>query len=203
MPIIHRQLTKKAFKKDIIFYRPKGGFFMKKRIFLLAAVFVLAMLALCGCGNETEVEEEINPEEFSYDMLDLSVIADEIYENLEISELTEKSIIKTEDTTFIEEQYYLDLKNVVSYDIRYAEGNYGAADVAIIRVKEDKAGEVMDSLENRKDDRISEFRNYDVYDSYEIAFNAEIYQEGELVIMLMLSEDEKEKAKEIINYYIP
>ena len=92
---------------------------------------------------------------------------------------------------------------MISYDIRYADGKYGAADVAIIRVKDGKAGEVMDSLENRKDDRISEFRNYDVYDSYDIAFKAEIYQEGELVIMLMLSEDDKAKAKEIIDYYIP
>ncbi|MBR2640506.1 MAG: DUF4358 domain-containing protein, partial [Oscillospiraceae bacterium] len=144
-----------------------------------------------------------NPDEFSYDMLELSVVADEIYNNLEISELTEKSVIKAEDKTFLEEQFYLDLKNVISYDIRYAEGNYGAADVAIIRVKEGKAAEVINSLENRKDDRINEFRSYDVYDSYNIAMEAEIYDEGELVIMLMLSEEDKAKAKEIIDYYIP
>ena len=59
---------------------------------------------------------------------------------------------------------YLDLNNVVSYEIRYADGRYGAADVALIRVKEGKAEEVMNSLENRKDDRINEFRNYDVYE---------------------------------------
>ncbi|MBQ3531333.1 MAG: DUF4358 domain-containing protein [Oscillospiraceae bacterium] len=176
---------------------------MKKRIFVFLSVFVFAIFALCGCGKESEGESEINPGEFSYDMLNVSIVADEIYNSLEISEYTQKSVVKATDKTFIEEQYYLDLKNVVSYDIRYAEGNYGAADVAVIRVKEGKAGEVMDSLEKRKDDRITEFRNYDVYDSYDIAFNAEIYQEGELVVMLMLSEDDKAKAKEIINKYIP
>lgn len=176
---------------------------MKKRLFFLAALLLVSLIAFCGCSEKNEEEEEINPEEFSYDMLDISVIVDEIYENLEISELTKKSVIKTEDKTFLEEQYYLDLKNMVSYDIRYAEGNYGAADIAVIRVKKGKAGEVMASLEKRKDDRISEFRNYDVYDSYEIAFNAEIYEAGELVVMLMLSEEDKEKAKDIINYYIP
>ena len=176
---------------------------MKKKILFLVAVLAAAMLVFSGCGENHEQEEEINPEEFSYDMLDISVISEEIYESLDISELTLESVIKTEDKTFIEEQFYLDLKNVVSYDIRYANGKYGAADVALIRVKEGKAGEVIDSLERRKDDRISEFRNYDVYDSYDIAFKAEIYQEGELVIMLMLSEEDKVKAKEIINYYIP
>ena len=176
---------------------------MKRKILVFACVFVFAALAFCGCGSSSEIEEEINPGEFSYEMLDISIVVDEIYDSLEISEYTKESVIKATDETFIEEQYYLDLKNVISYDIRYAKGNYGAADVAVIRVKEGKAGEVMDSLENRKDDRITEFRNYDVYDSYDIAFNAEIYQEGELVVMLMLSEDDKAKAKSIVNNYIP
>ncbi len=174
---------------------------MKKIIFSILAVLIVFLF--CGCSEGTEVEEEINPDEFSYDMLELSVVADEIYKNIEISELTEKSVINTTDEVFLEEQFYLDLKNVVSYDVRYAEGNYGVADVAIIRVEEGKAAEVINSLENRKDDRINEFRSYDVYDSYNIAMEAEIFEEGELVVMLMLSEDDKAKAKEIIDYYIP
>ncbi len=175
---------------------------MKKKI-LFAVIAVMTLLLLCGCSNSSDSEEEINPNEFSYDMLDLSVVVDEIYENLDISELTRKSVIKAEDETFISEQYYLNLDDVVSYEIRYTEGNYGVADVAIIRVKDGKASEVMESLENRKDDRISEFRNFDVYNSYDIALDAEIYEAGELVIMLMLSEDEKSMAMEIIDYYLP
>ena len=174
---------------------------MKKIILSLLAV--LMVFLFCGCSEESQIEEEINPEEFTFDMLELSVVVDEIYNSLEISELTQKSVKKAEDKTFLEEQFYLDLKNVVSYDIRYAEGNYGACDVAMLRVKNGKTSEVIASLENRKDDRINEFRNYDVYDSYNIAMEAEIYDAGELVIMLMLSEEDKEKAKEIIDYYLP
>ena len=203
MPIIHKELTKAEGKWAIILKKfPKGDKTPPMKKIILAMLAVL-MLLLCGCSEETQVEEEINPEEFSYDMLELSVVADEIYKSLEISELTAKSVLKAEDKVFLEEQFYLDLKNVVSYDIRYAEGNYGVCDVAIIRVKEGKAAEVIASLENRKDDRINEFRNYDVYDSYNSAMEAEIYDEGELVIMLMLSEEDKAKAKEIIDYYIP
>ncbi|MBQ6877240.1 MAG: DUF4358 domain-containing protein [Oscillospiraceae bacterium] len=176
---------------------------MKNKKFLFAVIAAFLLIVFCGCANSGESDEETNPEEFSYDMLDISLVSDEIYEKLGISDLTRKSVLKAEDKTFLEEQFYLDLKNVVSYDIRYAEGSYGAADVAIIRVKEGKAEEVMESLENRKDDRISEFRNYDVYDSFDIAMEAEIYKEGELVIMLMLSEDDKTAAKETISYYLP
>ena len=176
---------------------------MKNKKILFSVIAAILLLVFCGCANNGENNEDINPEEFSYDMLDLSIVADEIYQKIVISELTAKSVIKAEDKTFLEEQFYLELKDLVSYDIRYAEGSYGAADVAIIRVKEGKADSVMESLENRKDDRISEFRNYDVYDSFDIAMEAEIFKEGELVIMLMLSEEDKTIAKETISYYLP
>ncbi len=176
---------------------------MKNKKILIALFAALLILVFSACNSAAEEEEEINPQEFSYDMLDLSFVADEIYGSLEISELTFKSVSKITDKTVLSEQFYLDLDNVISYDIRSALGNYGAADVAIIRVKEGKASEVMESLENRKDDRIGEFRSYDVYDSYEIAMEAEIYEAGELVVMLMLSEEDKAKAKETIDYYLP
>lgn len=205
MPFIHIELTKKEEKRSII----QKNLFLSERSFavknkkILALLFAFLMVLFCGCSGEEEVEQEINPQEFSYDMLDLSFVADEIYKKLEISPLTLESVSKITDKTVLEEQFYLDLENVVSYDVRSALGNYGAADVAIIRVKEGKAGEVIASLENRKDDRINEFRNYDVYDSYEIALEAEIYEAGELVVMLMLSEDDKAAAKETVDYYLP
>ena len=176
---------------------------MKNKKFLIALFAALLVFVFSACNPAAEEEEEINPQEFSYDMLDLSFVADEIYKNLEISELTLKSISKITDKTVLSEQFYLDLDNVISYDVRSALGNYGVADVAIIRIKEGKASEVIESLENRKDDRIGEFRSYDVYDSYEIAMEAEIYEAGELVVMLMLSEEDKAKAKETIDYYLP
>ena len=61
----------------------------------------------------------------------------------------------------------------------------------------------MASLENRRDDRINEFSRYDVYDSYEIALNATIYQADELVVMLMLDENSKAAAMETIDSFLP
>ena len=180
----------------------KEEFALKKKI-LFAIAAILIALVFGGCNKNTEGNGEINPNEFSYDMLELSVVADEIYKDLDVSELTAKSVEKISDETFISEQLYIDLNNVNSYEIRCTEGKYGVCDVAIIRVKKGKTAEVINSLENRKDDRINEFRSYDVYDSYNKAMNADIYDQGELVIMLMLSEEDKAKAKEIIDYYIP
>ncbi len=181
----------------------KGGAAMKKTFLKIAALAMALVLAFCGCGGNNGEDEEVNPDEFSWEMLDISLVVDGIYANLDISKLTSQSVSKITDETVLTEQYYLDLEKVISYDVRSAEGKYGVADVAIIRVKEGHAIEVMDSLELRKDDRINEFLNYDVYDSYSIAMEAEIYQAGELVIMLMLSEDDKTVAKELIDHYLP
>ena len=125
---------------------------MKNKKFLIALFAALLVFVFSACNPAAEEEEEINPQEFSYDMLDLSFVADEIYKSLEISELTLKSISKITDKTVLSEQFYLDLDNVISYDIRSALGNYGVADFAIIRVKEGKASEVIESRENRKTD---------------------------------------------------
>ena len=92
---------------------------------------------------------------------------------------------------------------VIDYEIRSAEGKYGVADVAILRVEEGAADEIMASLENRRDDRINEFSRYDVYDSYEIALNATIYQADELVVILMLDENSKAAAMETIDSFLP
>lgn len=176
---------------------------MKKALLKIAALAMALVLAFCGCSGRSSEDEEKNPDEFSWEMLDISLVVDGIYANLDISPLTSKSVSKITDETVLSEQFYLDLENVITCDVRSAEGKYGVADVAVIRVKEGSAGEVMESLELRQDDRINEFLNYDVYDSYSIAMEAEIYQAGELVIMLMLSEDDKTVAKELIDHYLP
>ncbi len=174
-----------------------------QKILKAAALILVFIFVLSGCNKPEENNEEENPIGFSYDMLDFAIIADEIYKSAEISNLTLESVETVTNKTTVEEQYYLDLKKIGDYEIRSAEGKYGVADIAIIHVKEGFANDIMDSLETRKDDRINEFRKYDVYNSYSIAMNAEIYQEDELVVMLMLDDDTKAQAHKIIDSYLP
>lgn len=175
---------------------------MKNKFLILIFVLLLCTV-LVACSGENEEENEINPEEFSYEMLDLSVVVNEIYKNTGGSELTLKSVSTITDKQTLTEQYYLNLYNVNSYEIRSASGEYGVCDVAILYVKSGTGEGIIESLEKRKDDRINEFLNYDVYNSYETAMAAEIYQEGELVIMLMLPKESIATAKEIIDGYLP
>ena len=175
---------------------------MQNRVKKLLAAMLVFLLLLGGCaaqddGPETEVKSDID-----YDALDLSALADEIYKNIEISDLTRNSVAKITDKTTLKEQFYLDFDKIESYEVRAAEGNFGVADLMLLHVKADCAADVMAAIENRKDNRINEFSRYDVYDSYEIALGAEIYQDGELVVMLMFSEDGKTAAKNTIDKFL-
>ena len=172
---------------------------MKNKMLKISALILTFIILFSACKNQNEQTEEENPIGFSYDMLDFSIIADEIYKEADISELTLESVEKVTNKTTLEEQYNLNLKNIEEYEVRSAEGKFGVADIAIIRPKDGFADEVIASLEERKDDRINEFRNYDVYNSYSISMNAEIYQADELVVMLMFDEDTNENAKKIID----
>ena len=99
---------------------------MKKTIKLCALLLALAMI-FGGCQKQEEGPAEDNPADFSYDMLDISKIVDEIYSMAELGDLTAASVEKITDKTVLTEQYYLDLDNVVAMDIRSANGKYGVA----------------------------------------------------------------------------
>lgn len=166
------------------------------------AVLLIFLSLLCGCSAPSSNPKTETKSEINYDTLDLSALADEIYKKQDISDLTRKSVSKITDKTTLKEQFYLDFDKIESYEVRAAEGNFGVADLMILRVREDCAADVMADIENRKDNRINEFSRYDVYDSYEIALGAEIYQDGELVVMLMFSEEGKTAAKNTINEFL-
>lgn len=177
---------------------------LKKQILRLGAAALALLLILCGCkaGEEENGEEIIT--DLGYEMLDLPTLVDRIYAAIEISDLTFLSVETVDDYQTLTEQFYLDLDQVLDYEVRSAEGKYGVADVAVIRIRnKDAAEDIIAALENRRDDRINEFSKYDVYDSYEIALNATIYQTDELVVMLMLDEDSKAAAMEIIDSFLP
>lgn len=175
---------------------------MKKRNLLkFVSAAVAALLLLCGCSGNNEAPQNTE-NNFSYSDLNYSLIADNIYDEISVDSLTMGSVEKVEDVTVLSEQYYLNLDDLNGYEVRSAEGKFGVADVAILWVKDGCGDSVMDALQSRKDDRIAEFVDYNVYNSYETAVNADIYQEGELVVMLILNDEDKTIAKGIIDSYL-
>lgn len=200
---IYRQFIKRSVKKAIIINRTKGEAKMKNMKLRIIALAAALLLILCGCAQSENGGENEIITDFDYDMLDLSAVADKVYASSQIGEMTFLSVEVIDDYQTLSEQYYLDMSKIINFEVRSAEGKYGVADVALFWVEEGAAEEIMASLENRKDDRINEFSNYDVYDSYDIALNAEIYQADELVVMLMLNEESKAAAKDIIDSFLP
>ena len=102
----------------------------------------------------------------------------------------------------------LDMDTVQQAYVRYVDGNFGADDVYIVLPKdgEDENGksyreQVLSALRERRDDRIREFENYDVYNSSAIAQGALIFERGGYVVMLML--EDNNSARAIIEKYIP
>ena len=94
-----------------------------------------------------------------------------------------------------------DLWNVEEYYVRYSSGRYGLADVFILRPFHNDYDSVRESLETVKLDRIRKTEDYDILGSHRIAQEAQIYQYGSYLIMLML--EDNTAAAEIIQRYIP
>jgi hypothetical protein len=117
--------------------------------------------------------------------------------------LSQESVERITDGEVLEDQFYLDPDDVVSCEIRATNGDFGVADVCLVVAKEGAADRVAESLEQRKDDRIAEFSAYDVYDSAQTALSADVSEMGRLVVLLMLDEEGKASAKEIIESYLP
>lgn len=102
----------------------------------------------------------------------------------------------------------LDPDDYTSAYVRYVETDFGADDVYIVLPKEgeDENGvshreNILSQLRERKDARIREFANFDVYNSETIAENAIIFERGGYVVMLML--EDNDAARSIVEQYIP
>lgn len=85
--------------------------------------------------------------------------------------------------------------------MKYASGRYGVADVFLLKPYPEYRADVRESLEQVKVSRVKEFENFDIYNSYRIAQDAVIFEQGEYVVMLML--DDTETARAVINRHLP
>lgn len=82
-----------------------------------------------------------------------------------------------------------------------SEAKKGLANVFIIRPYPSLREDVRDKLLSYRETKIREFENFDILDSYTIAKNAIVYDQGEYLVMLMLSDIES--AQSAIDAYIP
>ncbi|MEG1632267.1 MAG: DUF4358 domain-containing protein [Hydrogenoanaerobacterium sp.] len=170
----------------------------------LLSIFLLTLLLLfSSCSNNRlSVPDPIEDNSIAYATTEpehLSDIIDLIYKDITITGQTNAIYSDLSDI------FHLDSTMVEDYAARYTNGRYGVADVVILKLKnpDDTAQKeaVISGLEQRRDDRIAEFENYDVHDAFNIAKNAEVFTRGSYVILLMLAD--AEDAHTIILENIP
>lgn len=161
----------------------------------LAAVFLLA-----GCTQEAEPALADNGVSIREAVLtaDPQAAIDDVYETLPDARVDDLDLLRFRDL-------FPELEEVVeSYYGKVSDATGGLADMIILKPVDDATATrdtIRDALRRYQDRRIQEFENYDILDSFSIATEAEVYSQGDYLILLMLPD--LEAAREIVDQYIP
>lgn len=168
---------------------------MKKCITLICALICSLSLTACTQPNTTHVPVPAESDSTEVLEADPYEAIEKIYADVDISD------IQDADSNILKDKFYIDTEDLEEFCVRYSSGNYGVADVFILKPVPEKSPQVREMLEQVKLQRMKEFENYDIYNSYEIAKNAVIFEQGEYLVMLMLADNDA--ARDVINRYIP
>ena len=170
---------------------------MKRYRVLAAAMALLLVLGLAGCGRGAEqTESEVSIRE-TVTEADPQTAVDKIYEALpdaRIERLTGESFAQLFPTLDgVAEEFYGAVSNP----------NGGLADVIIVKPVERSGARdtVREALRGYQDKRMREFENYDILNALTIATEAQVVDQGDYVLLLMLADNNA--ARDIIDQYLP
>lgn len=169
---------------------------------------LLALVLLIGCfsGCKGKQEQKVNMEAmYAANVKEAPVKADPeqavaaVYQQV----VNEQGECKADKLTALE---FTDVTGVASDDvidfIAYKSNpSSGLADVMIVKPYPSLREDVRAKLVSYKESRIREFENFDILDSYSIAKQSVIYDQGEYLVLLMLSDNIGGQTE--IDKYIP
>lgn len=178
-------------------------FYKKAVSLILAAVCCMSMMTGCEALDTTlpppEEKQVEKKERKAYPQKAISQIYQKVGKKTGLKEPTQEEM---------ETELGFDFDDIEEAYVRYVETDFGVSDVYILLPKQDEDGEknehrdnVLMMLRKRKDDRIREFANYDVYNSREISENGVLFERGGYVVLLML--ENNDSARRIVEKYIP
>ncbi|MEG1942977.1 MAG: DUF4358 domain-containing protein [Angelakisella sp.] len=170
---------------------------MQRFILLFACIIVFIMFALQGFAPRyilPDVTEITTPEDSSTSAAPQKAIED-IYFNVSIMGVEDATTGRLETDFRIDPEIYTGLWG------KYSDGRFGAADVIIMRPHIGREEEVREALQTIKLARMSQFKNYDIYNAYSLAENGTIIERGGYFILLMI--DNTEEVMGIIEEHIP
>ncbi|MDD3193372.1 MAG: DUF4358 domain-containing protein [Oscillospiraceae bacterium] len=187
---------------------------MKKiSVFLLAAMMT-ASLAGCGASNsssqtgssvgdsiQSSVVESSGTEAESGALAGTGMKDGKTVEDFlaAVNELYSEMSFSDIDDAMLKDLYMVDPENVASYAGKLSMINVQAFDVLVVKAKEGKVEEVASSLEQRKQNRISEFEFYPVNNNDVNTKNALVLTSGDYAILVIC--DNYEGVQEILDEY--
>ena len=166
------------------------------RIFAVAALIIVG---LAGCQRQTAPVDMVGAVSIreAVTIADPQTAVDRIYETL-----PESRTEPLDAATFAD--LFPDLGEVVEeYYGAISDPNGGLADVVIVKPRSasDNRETVREALRAYQEKRIREFENYDILNALTIATDAQVVDQGDYVLLLMLPDNEA--AQEIIDQYLP
>lgn len=165
---------------------------MKYKLILLL-VIAAVLVASAGLGS-CQMPKAETAQSQTQQATDAETALEEIYQSVEIRGIQEGT------DELLEEKFQIDPSLYTENHSRVADGSYGVADVLILRPAEEKSDELRSALEMAKLSRITEFTNYDIYNSLELAQNGEIYEVGDYLVLTMI--DNADQVRSIIEQHI-
>lgn len=175
--------------------------FMNIKRIIVAAVAVFTAVGTTACSSGGKHENTQVAALADVSVREATIFADPeaavnaIYETLEDRKLEVLSVRDLCD--------YLDIEasSLLSSYAVYSDFKSGLCDVIVIEPREGERDKLREALYGYKERRIEEFRNYDVLNSYSIAQDAIVYDQGDYLVLLMLPDNEA--AQQIVDEYIP
>lgn len=164
----------------------------------LALAVCLLVLPLSGCVTPPQSSDETaSSSDEAPSRVDLDALMKKLTSSL--GSRSHQITVKPEDL----ESLGFDPEDIQDFAITYRDGDYGVGDVYIILPKEGEEHQqnVINSLKERKDERIRESSTYDIYNSAEISENGVLFQQGDYQILLMT--DNNDAIRSIIENEIP
>ena len=173
-----------------------------KRVF----AFVLAALmtaALAGCGNSASSSQAGSSLSSHEESAASSVVESSQEESATAGTgmkdlYSDLSLTPIDDAT-LKDLYMVDPENVDSYVGEMSMINVQAFDILVVKAKKGKVEDVKAALEERKQNRISEFEFYAVNNNDENTKNALVLTSGDYAILVIC--DNYEEAQKILDEY--
>lgn len=165
-----------------------------------ALFLALLLFSACGQPGQEEVTTITNAGAVAKDPLvteaDPKKAIERIYETVDVEDVMEA------DARDLARRFSIDTTLIDDFAARYASGKFGVANVFILKPKtEEDAAKIREQLEQIKLSIARECEHYDIYNSHQIAQDAQVFSQGGYVILLMLADNDA--ARNTIDLYIP